>query len=189
MNATDVVRQLLKALDRLAIPHMAVGSFSSNAWGEVRSTKDADFVVNMEGVSAAQLLSALGPGFLLDPQMTFETVTGTVRWRIRHPQSAFLIELFQLSDDPHDQMRFQRRTTHDVGGQQASIAAAEDVVITKLRWSTNLGRSKDLDDIRGILRVQHGLLDLKYIREWADVHGTRDVLESLLAEQAHEENG
>jgi hypothetical protein len=60
------------------------------------------------------------------------------------------------------------------------VPTAEDVVVTKLRWSKHGQRAKDVDDVKNVLRVQAGGLDLPYIRHWCDLHGTRDLFERLL---------
>ena len=62
-----------------------------------------------------------------------------------------------------------------------TVASAEDVIITKLRWSKNGRRSKDIDDVRNVLAVQAGKLDMPYIRGWCDAHKTRELLEATLA--------
>lgn len=180
MTAVDFVLRVIAAFDRLSVPYMAVGSFSANVYGKPRSTKDADFVVQLGDTGISALVREIGPDFQLDPQMSFETVTSTMRYRLRHRDSNFLVELFLLSDDLHDQERFRRRVSGVIGGQTAFVPTAEDVVITKLRWSRQGQRPKDVEDVRGVLQVQHGRLDLSYIRHWADRHGTRDLFEQLL---------
>jgi len=44
------------------------------------------------------------------PEGTHETVTGTFRDKLRAVGLPFEIELFHLSQDAHDQSRFQQRT-------------------------------------------------------------------------------
>jgi hypothetical protein len=39
------------------------------------------------------------------------------------------------SDDPHDRKRFERRVSVNFEGRTVWMPTAEDVVITKLRWS------------------------------------------------------
>lgn len=182
MTTYDCVSACVNALDRLRIPYMVVGSFSSNVYGIPRSTSGADFVVQAVDRSIAELASSLAPDFEFDPQASFETVTATTRFRFTHVPTQFVIELFTLSDDPHDRQRFSRRVATDMGGARTFIPTAEDVIVTKLRWSRHGNRSKDVDDVRGILAVQTGRIDLGYVREWADQHGTRALLEQLLAE-------
>src|SRR5688572_6830347 len=109
MKAEAVVVAVVTTLEQLKVPYMVVGSFSSNVYGIPRSTQDADFVVQLEDVSVAAIARALGPEFELDPQVSFETITATTRYVMRHDKAAFKIELFLLSNDPFDRERFRRR--------------------------------------------------------------------------------
>ena len=43
MNSNDLVLHMISLFDRLGIPYMLVGSYSSNYYGRPRLTKDADF--------------------------------------------------------------------------------------------------------------------------------------------------
>lgn len=181
MGATDLVLHVIRSLDALGIPYMLVGSFSSNFYGQPRMTRDADFVLQLANEQIGPLRALLGPELTFDPQMSFETVTMTMRHIVRHP-SGFKIELFLLTDDPHDQARFARRRQVDFEGQQAWLPAPEDVVVTKLRWSKGGRRQKDVLDVGQILKVRAATLDLAYIRGWCDQHGTRPLFEELLTE-------
>ena len=180
MESNRIVATVIDALDQLAIPYMLAGSYSSNYFGVARSTGDADFVIQLSNQSISRLLPLLGSGFTLDPQMSFETVTGTYRYIITHAKSTFKVELFLLSGDAHDLSRFARRRPAPFLDRTTYLPSPEDVVITKLRWSKGGSRTKDADDVRGVLAVQHGHLDLDYVRHWCDQHATRDLFESLL---------
>lgn len=184
VNATQCVHDLVDALDRVAIPFMVVGSFSSNVYGIPRSTRDADFVVQLGSHTLQSLMSALGGPYRLDPQVAFESVTGTTKHVIRHMQTQFEIELFELSNDPHDRQRFGRRVKGDIEGKLVYLPSPEDVVITKLRWFKRINRSKDIEDVRNVLDVQGASLDIPYVRTWTDIHGTTAILDRLLGGDA-----
>jgi hypothetical protein len=151
MTAVEAVARVIAAFEKLQIPYMTVGSLSSNAYGHPRSTKDADFVIELGDRPIAAFMSELGPGFHLDAQMSFGTITGTMRYRLWHNDTAFMIELFLLSNDAHDQSRFARRVVKNVDGTPAALPTPEDVVITKLRWSKHGKRKKDVDDALAVL--------------------------------------
>jgi hypothetical protein len=85
--------------------------------------------------------------------------------------------LFVLGNDPHDQERFQRRVQETIEGRPVFVPTAEDVIVTKLRWK----RRKDIDDVLGIIGVRYDRLDLDYVRQWTDQHGTRNRLEEMLS--------
>jgi hypothetical protein len=180
MAALQVLLAVVQALEAAGIPYMIVGSFSSNLYGRTRSTHDADLIVEMGDRTVGALAPLLGPEFQIDSQTSFETVTGTMRNHLRHAASQFLVELFELSRDPHDQERFARRRRAIMGGVSVWVPTAEDVVITKLRWSRGGNREKDVDDVLGVLAMQSESLDFDYVRHWCSEHGTLPVLEQLL---------
>jgi hypothetical protein len=177
----EAVVHVLEALDAAGISYMVVGSLASNIHGIPRSTRDADIVVTLEGPSLQALESHLAAGLTLQPQGAFETVTGTMRYLIELDGSAFVCELFLLSDDAHDRERFARRATVRAFGRAVSVATAEDTIITKLRWATDARRAKDRDDVRNILAVRAEELDWAYVERWTAAHGTTNLLAEIRA--------
>ncbi|HVX84196.1 MAG TPA: hypothetical protein VH253_05215 [Phycisphaerae bacterium] len=184
MDANAVVLAILDALNAANIPFMLVGSLSSNAYGIPRSTKDADLVLQLGNWALHQIFGKLPPGFVVESQIGFETITSTTRYRIQYAPLPFTIELFELSGDPHDQLRFSSRIATTYLGAKAFLPRPEDVIITKLRWfQTDPRRVKDIEDVRNVIAVQTTQnLDLPYIRHWTDQHQTRELFEKLLAE-------
>ncbi len=175
MTPEEATLAVVDALGALDIPFMVVGSLSSNVYGIPRSTKDADFVVELGEHSIGEVAQRMGPGFKLDRQMSFETGTGTMRNELEVVGESFKIELFQVSGDPHDRERFGRRVRAEVFGHEAWVPTAEDVIVTKLRWA----RSKDRDDVRDVIAVQGDNIDWDYVYSWADRHGTHGLLDEI----------
>jgi hypothetical protein len=179
VNPNHIVAKVVDALQRCNVPFMIVGSFSSNVYGIERTTQDADFVVQLDP-PITDFVRALGPDFRFNPQLGFETVTLTQRYIATHLDPHFTIELFLLSDDPHDRERFSRRRTVQVAARTIVLPTPEDVIITKLRWSRQGNRTKDIEDVRNILAVQQGKLDLSHVRRWCSEHGTLEIFETTL---------
>lgn len=182
MTSNDATNLVIDVLERLKIPYMLVGSLSAMVYGITRSTKDADFVVELEGTSIRTITSELGTEFRLDPQIKFESATGTTRFVVEVPSARFSIEFFRLSSDPHDIERFRRKV--EVGseeiGRTVVVPTVEDVILTKLRWSLATARSKDAEDIANVIAVQgDDALDWDYIHHWCAQHGTRERLDEI----------
>jgi len=180
VTADEALVAVIDALEHLGSPYVLVGSLATNFHGIPRSTRDADIVVAIEASTIERLAARLVPALRIQPQTSFETVTGTIRHIIEVQGSPFVIELFGCSDDPHDIARLERRQRVQLLDHQTWVLTAEDVVITKLRWGQHPNRSKDLDDARNVLAVRHGDLDLAYIRRWCADHGTTADLDRLL---------
>jgi len=176
----DAVLAVIDALEELAIGYMLVGSFSTNAYGMPRSTEDADFVVQLGETAIATLASRLKPSFTLDPQSGFEMVTATTKYILQYNETAFTIELFLLSSDPHDLARFERRRRIAHLGRSIVVPSVEDVVVTKVRWLHSQHRAKDREDLENVIGVQRANIDWKYVHRWCDEHGTRELLDEIL---------
>lgn len=182
-DGNEAAARVIDALNELGVDHLLAGSYSSNYYGIPRSTKDADFVV-VFSTGIDKLGALLGSEFILDPQTSFESVTGTFRDIFFVPSIAFKIELFHLSKDAHDQARFARRKEvfDEMIGRKVCIPAPEDVIIMKIRWAQGAKRGKDADDIRDVIAVQgDDALDWDYIHRWTAEHGTRALLDEIRA--------
>jgi hypothetical protein len=91
-----------------------------------------------------------------------------------------VVELFELFDDPFVKEQFNRRYKKAAPelGIETWLPTAEDLIVQKIRW----GRSKYLDDARDVIAVQGPeTLDMAYIQNWCDTHGTRERLEMIVA--------
>lgn len=185
MNGTEALLELIGCLERVAVPYMVVGSYSSNYYGIPRSTKDADLVVHLPSSRWAELARALPSEIELESQTSFEMVTSTRKELLRVKDSLFQIEMFWLSEDAHDQSRFSRRQRIEVfPGSFVYLPTAEDVVIQKLRWSRGAKRPKDFSDTMAVLQVQGRKLDWPYIEKWCGEHGTLELLAEAKEEAA-----
>jgi len=171
----DVTLRVIDALNASGAGYMLVGSFSSNAYGIPRSTKDADFVLQLSGDFPAVFYQKLGQDFEIDPQLKFETNTGTFKQEMRFAGTPFTVELFRLSNDSFDQERFRRRVRVKLLDRDTFLPTPEDVVIMKVRWL----RDKDRLDRKNVLTVQHGKLDWSYIEKWCREHGTLAKIEEI----------
>lgn len=183
MSGTDSLLKLVAAFEVAGVPYMIVGSYSSNFYGIPRMTKDADLVVHLDAQGWRTLPALLPDGIELEEQMGFEMVTATQRELLRVKDSLFQIELFRLSDDAHDRMRFDRRIRQTIfPGVAVSLPTAEDVIIQKLRWCRGAKRPKDFADTVAVMQVQGESLDWPYIEHWCAQHDTLDVLAEAKAE-------
>lgn len=182
-NGNEATALTVDAFNSLDIDFFLAGSYSSNYYGIPRATRDADFVVVLSQ-QIETIAAKLGDEFILDPQSSFEGITGTLRDIFTVPSITFKIEIFQLSDDPHDLSRFARRRSvfDELVDREIFIPTVEDVIITKLRWEKLGKRGKDATDVRDVITVQgDDILDWDYIHRWADEHGTHKLLDEIRA--------
>jgi hypothetical protein len=179
MTVEETAGVVVRACTELGIPILVVGSLSSNYYGLGRSTNDADFVVQTKPGDIRALAAKLSPLLRLDPQPGIESITLTTKYLFEVRDHAFFVELFELTDDPHDQARFARRVQINLYGTTVWLPAAEDVIVQKLRWYARGKRGKDLEDVRNVIDTQQDRLDWDYIHHWCDHHGSREHLDAI----------
>jgi len=183
MNATEALESFTRLLNEANVAYMIVGSFSSNYHGIPRSTKDADIVLQFDASAWKLLSEKLPDGLTLNPQGGFEMVTATRTEIIKVAGTIFEIEVFHLSDDEFDRMRFSRKIKVELfNGMITWVATAEDVIVQKLRWLKTAARSKDYDDVINVMKRKGERLDFEYITQWCNQHGTLEILAKARAE-------
>ncbi|MCO6043816.1 hypothetical protein NG895_07840 [Aeoliella sp. ICT_H6.2] len=174
-----IVKRVLASLNEHGHAFMLVGSYATNLYCVPRGTQDIDLVVESKFISAAQEIASEHPDIHLDRQLGFESVTATKRVLLTADDTDFKVEVFELSNDPHDQSRFQRRLAVELYDEKAWVATAEDTIVTKLNWAAKTGRGKDRDDAQNVMAAQHETLDWPYIEHWCGEHGTLEKLSEL----------
>jgi hypothetical protein len=181
LNIEEAVQAVADTLNQLAVPYILVGSLSSSFYGTGRTTKNADFVIELGEHSIVEVGRHLGANFRIDPQMGFEIVTMTRRFVADVVGTALVIEYFHLTSDPHDLERFRRRRLVRLLDRQVWLPTVEDVIVTKLRWAILGNRSKDRDDVRNVIAVQDNRIDWDYVHRWCEQHGIRALLDEVRA--------
>ena len=179
MKQTECVIFILQALDEARIEYMVGGSVAYMNHAIPRATKDFDLVIQIHEPEFTSFLAKVEPHFDLDPQIYVETLTGTKRYILQHRKTAFDVELFIKSEDPHHLEMWSRKTRRRLVfcSYDAWIPTAEDMIIQKLRW----GRPQDQVDVDNMITIQSPDLDWPYIEKWCDLHGTRALLDQIRA--------
>jgi hypothetical protein len=174
VDRNEILVSLFDALVQLKIPSMLVGSYCSNFYGYAAAGASADIVVSARPHPLSELPTLLGTQFKWKPNC--QPMHGV----LMHQLSNFWMNLFDLSNDLHNQASFERRRSVQFIDGTLQFPTPEDVIVTKLRWSKGGNRQKDVDHVRNVLAIQMENLDFDYIRRWCDQHGTRELLDTLV---------
>lgn len=192
MSPTDpdglkVALFVLEILDRLAVPYHLGGSYASSIHGIPRQTQDVDLVVDLREDRIHRLVEALSGEFYVDEAAVARAVKERGTCNLVHHATGIKVDLFIKGATAFDGAEFDRRLAIRLGEESPRdvfVKSAEDTLLRKLLWYRMGGEVSDRQwgDVRGILSVQEGRLDLAYLREWAERLGIDDLLMRLLAE-------
>ena len=177
---------ILAILDRLEIAYFVGGSVASSLYGVPRTTMDLDLIADIRLDQIDSLAAELQPDFYADPQMMKDAMERGRSFNVIHLGSSYKIDIFPLEHDEYSLVAFGRRQfneTKSLGGEpiECAFAAAEDVVLSKLRWYRAGGEISETQwkDLQGIFRTSGSKLDRDYLRYWAPRLGVADLLDRL----------
>ena len=169
-------------LDELSVSYVIGGSFASSAYGEARSTRDADLVVELRPDQVEALASRLESDFYISRDGMREAIRDHRSFNAIHLESMFKVDFFVLGESAFDREEFSRRVARpieELGGHTWLIKTPEDTVLRKLEWYRASGDMSELQwrDVLGVLAVWRGRLDEAYLDRWGTTLGVSDLLE------------
>jgi hypothetical protein len=184
MSQQELLRRVVQILDDLKIKYIVTGSVTSGIQGEPRSTHDLDLVIDLTEDAVDRLRAAFPSSeFYLSEQAIREALEGCTMFNLVDLASGDKADFWILTDEPFDRSRFARRQIVEVLGLRFPISAPEDTILMKLRWAELSGGSqKHFTDALRVYEVQHGVLDLGYLNEWASRLGVGSLWQRLRAE-------
>jgi hypothetical protein len=181
-ESLQVVDILATRLDALGIPYYVGGSVASSIHGFLRSTNDADIVVDLREEQVDDLVAALEEDFYVDADMIREGLQHNLSFNVIHLPTMFKADLFPAKQTPFGRSEWTRRRQaqlrQEEGAPTVYVASPEDMVLQKLLWYRMTGERSDRQwgDVQGILKVQGDALDFAYLRHWAAELEITDLL-------------
>ncbi|MCO6452916.1 MAG: hypothetical protein J5I90_19185 [Caldilineales bacterium] len=189
------VQRVLDALAAADITYLIGGAVALAAWGDPRTTRDLDLVIELPFESMAALSAELAQRGMLVP------VENMVDLMIEHRadlplnaidmNSGYKAEFFLLK--PGDAFRassLARRQLVDLGPPlgEVYVHAPEDLILNKLHYYQISQQPKHVRDIAGIVLNLGPQLEYDYIDLWAQSLGLLDTWQEIQRHIAKPDN-
>ena len=152
----QALAELHRTLADLAVPHMVIGGLANALWGVPRATLDIDLTLWVEEPVIPDLVRSLCSRFtcLAEDPERFVQQTRVLPVDLAGVKADLIFGLL-----PFEREAIGRAVSHLVEGESVPFCTAEDLVLHKIVSD----RERDRDDVRGIMRVRRGKLDLDYL--------------------------
>jgi len=166
----ELLAHLATSLEDLQIRYLVTGSMATIAYGEPRFTNDIDVVIALSEDAIDAFCDRFpAPEYYCPRHMVADAVRKKWQFNIIHPGSGLKIDVIIATDSAFDRSRLSRGERFATANETlVSFASPEDVILKKLVYYREGGSEKHLRDIAGVLKVQGGRVDRKYIAAWAD---------------------
>lgn len=181
MSQQELLKKVIETLDQSGIDHMITGSVASSLQGEPRSTHDVDVVIAIQEADIEHLVGAFPPPrYYLDAESIREAISHGSMFNLIDVVEGDKVDFWILTNQPFDQSRFARKYAEEVMGMRLKVSSPEDTILAKLQWAVKSGGSeKQFTDALRVFEVQHGILDLRYLNEWAGILAVEDLWNRL----------
>jgi hypothetical protein len=155
LEQAELLTYVVRALDERAIPYLIVGSIASMAYGEPRLTRDIDIVVDLQLEHVESLCTAFpADEFYVSLPAARQAVAHHHQFNVIHPTSGNTIDFMIARPDAWGREQLSRgRKLELQPGTVASIAAPEDVILSKLLYYREGHSDKHLRDVAAMLQV------------------------------------
>lgn len=169
------VRQVLDALEEAGIKYLVGGAVAVWGWGEARTTRDFDVVVDLPVEQMARLSEALRDrDMLVPPDLMLDIYLSAADLPINaiHLPTGYKLAIFLRR--PGDALRasaLERRLIVDFGPEigEAYVHSPEDLILYKLQVYRLSGQPKHIRDIGSIIAmVGEESLEQTYLAHWID---------------------
>ncbi|MGQ0646226.1 MAG: hypothetical protein ACT4P7_01575 [Gemmatimonadaceae bacterium] len=172
MNGEALLRAMAEALRESRIPFMLTGSVASAYHGAGRATMDVDFVIDPDPVQLEVFLRRVAAsGVYLSVEAAREALTHRTMFNVVDPESGWKADLIIRKGRAFSEGEFARRQPIEFFGVPVDVASLEDVVLSKLEWAKLGGSARQLDDVRALLALRRGEVDLAYVLPWVEALG------------------
>jgi hypothetical protein len=170
----DIYQAFIAPLNALGIRYFITGSTAGIVYGEPRMTHDIDIVVALAGIDVNRFVAAFPDSHYYCPP------ADVLRLEVRRGQrghcnlidhaTGFKADIYIAFDELHAWAMAHRRELA-LSDFPMYVAPPEYVIIRKLEYFREGGSQKHLRDIRGILAVSDGQLDVAFIEQWTSKLG------------------
>lgn len=183
MGQSEILLYIAGQMVKYRIPYLLSGSLASSYYGYPRATHDIDIIIEIPEDKKNNLLEMannLEKSYLVDIKEIKDAISNLSQFNIIQEDSGIKIDFWLVGNDEFEQNKFKRKKEYLFHKQKISLISPEDLILTKLVWCKEIRSERHLRDCIGIIKVQEGRLDLKYLTSWADKLGVAKLLHEVM---------
>jgi hypothetical protein len=155
----DLVKDITSILEEKKVDYVIVGGIAVAAWGNIRTTRDVDIIVLIDGKEADELEEALKKEkFSIQAEDIRAALKERSHFTIFDDLSEYYIDgkgIYSVND----RITLERRRKVRLADFEFYVASPEDIIANKLLF----GSEQDVKDAEGIYARQFDNLDMAHL--------------------------
>lgn len=182
-NSAELSAQLHTIFEASGIAYYITGGIAAIAYGDPRTTRDVDMVIQMPRSEVSNLQAILEQsGFYVAG--VDDVASGRMNTlQVTQIETISRADLILADGSAYTNQQFSRRRRYSFPDRDETpvyLASPEDTVISKLRWGLRSESEKQRRDVIAILKVLQAELDYQYMHRWAAEFDLSPSLEQIV---------
>ncbi len=174
----ETLRDFVTKIDDLGIEYMISGSYAMSVYGEIRTTRDIDVVVELGTEGVSQFVKAFRDTYYVSEESIGNAVARQSMFNIISHQHGGKIDCIIGKDTDFARESFSRRVRANIADVPVWVTTKEDLIIAKLSWARDSHSEMQIRDIANLTDSEY---DAEYVTGWIDRLGLQ-VIWSKVAE-------
>jgi hypothetical protein len=174
----EFLKLVVARLDSAGIPYMMTGSMAMSIYAMPRMTRDVDFVIECTPDDAPRIAELFRCDCYVDESSIRRAAKDHSTFNIIHNEWITKADFIVRKEQEYRRVEFERRQKLELGGVSVFVVRPEDLILSKLSWSTDGDSGLQLRDAASICASVPGL-DWAYLEEWAGELGLTSALEKV----------
>ena len=170
----DALGSLARLFKECNVPYMIIGGLASAIWGNPRATLDIDVTIWVVDDHIQKTVSMLETKYAFMVEDPFDFISETRVLPVKTNENLRVDIIFGAL--PFEKDAIDRAVEVKVGDTFIKFCTAEDLILLKIISE----RSKDIEDVRRVIRFQKDNLDFIYleprIQELSDLLDRPDIM-------------
>ncbi len=159
----DTLREFVEKAGELSVEYMVTGSFAMSAYGEIRSTRDIDIVIQLPEKQASSFVASFGGTYYISEDSVRRAIASRSMFNIIKQPYGEKIDCIIQKDSDFARVSFDRRRLAKVSDIEFWTTTKEDLIIAKLDWAHDSGSEMQIRDIANLTSNEY---DSEYVDAW-----------------------
>lgn len=159
----EILRDFVRVADKLGIEYMVTGSFAMSAYGEIRTTRDIDIVVQLSEEHVLPLTRSFGEHYYISDNSIRRAIANRSMFNIINGEWGTKIDCIVQKDSEFAHECFKHRRQFVVSGIEFWATTKEDLILAKLNWARDTHSEMQIRDIANLTSNEY---DSAYVNDW-----------------------
>lgn len=168
----ETLRDFVAKVDSLGVEYMISGSYAMSVYGEIRTTRDIDVVIELRHEDVARFAEAFSDDYYVSDDSIHSAISRRSMFNIISHRHGGKIDCIIGKDTEFARWTFRRRIRSRIADVEVWVTTKEDLILAKLNWARDTHSAMQIRDIANLTDSDY---DADYIDQWIEDLGLQTI--------------